>query len=121
MSPAVGRATSKRLMPQQNPQRRSIRLAAEVNAEIGVICAIIKGTFWQTSVWDHFLRGDERLEQVVEYVLNNPVRSGLIERLCDYRVSGSSVFGLATPAGDKPPPYSENSVDAYARRRRGKG
>ena len=33
----------------------------------------IKGTFWQTSVWDDILRGDQR-----------------------------------TPAGDKPPPYSEN-------------
>ena len=33
----------------------------------------IKGAFWQTSFWDHFLRDDER-----------------------------------TPAGDKPPPYTEN-------------
>ena len=156
MSPAVGRETIQRLMPKQNPQRRRISRAAEVYAEIGVICAItipvkgrapvfacpagaaaavgvlrrhaaapgvpvdagcvmpdpvqlslgtsptcdigtfvgqfknlaqreawrrgIKGTFWQSSVWDHVLRGDERLEQVVEYVLNNPVRSGLVER-----------------------------------------
>ena len=36
----------------------------------------IKGTFGPSSFWDHCLRGDERLEQVVEYVLNNPVRSG---------------------------------------------
>ena len=153
MSPAVGRETTKRLMPNQNPQRRRIRLAAEVYADIGVICSIpiavkgrapvfvcpavaaadvlrrhaaatsvpvcawcvmpdhghlilgaspscdivrfvgqvknlaqreawrrgIKGTFWQTGFWDHFLRGDERLEQVVE----------------------------RTPAGDKPPPYTE--------------
>ena len=43
----------------------------------------IKGAFWQSRFWDHFLRGDERLEQVVEYVLNNPVRSGLVERWCD--------------------------------------
>ena len=139
MSPAVGRETSKRLMPKQNPQRRRIRLAAEVYADIGVIglitiavkgcapvfacpavaaaavdvlrrhaaatgvpvyawCAMpdrvhltlgasptgapvtfvgqvknltqlkrgIKGPFWQTSLWDHFVRGDERLEPVVE-------------------------------------------------------
>ena len=63
----------------------------------------IKGTFWQTSFWDHFLRGDERLEQVVEYVLNNPVRAGLVERWCDYRVSGSSVFELADVGGGQAP------------------
>ena len=40
MSPAVGRETSKRLMPKQNPQRRRIRRAAEVYADIGVICSI---------------------------------------------------------------------------------
>ena len=40
MSPAVGRETIKRLMPQQNPQRRRIRLAAAVDAEIGVLCSI---------------------------------------------------------------------------------
>ena len=39
-----------------------------------------RGTFWPTSFWGHVLRGDERLEPVVEYVLNNPVRSGLIAR-----------------------------------------
>ena len=47
MSPAVGRETSKRLMPKQNPQRRHIWLAAEVYAEIGVICSItiaVKGS-----------------------------------------------------------------------------
>ena len=78
----------------------------------------IKGTFWQTSFWDHVLRGDERVEPVVEYVVNNPVRSGLVERWCDYRFSGSSVFGLVDAGGgqapalqtdgarDKPLPYS---------------
>ena len=142
MSPAVGRATIKRLMPKQNPRRRRIRLPAAVYAELGMICSItiavkgrapvfacpavaaaavdvlrrqaaatgvgvdawcvmpdhvhlvigasptcdivtfvgqfknlaqreawrrgIKGAFWQTRFWDHFLRGDERLEQVVE-------------------------------------------------------
>ena len=40
MSPAVGRATSKRLIPKQHPQRRRIRFAAEVYADIGVICSI---------------------------------------------------------------------------------
>ena len=179
MSPAAARETIDRLMPRQNPQRRRIRLAPKVYADVGVICSItiavkgrtpvfaspavaaaavdvlrhhaaatsvpiyawcvmpdhvhlileasstcdivtfvgqfknlaqreawrlgIKGTFWQTSLWDHFLRGDERLEQVVEYVLNNPVRSGLVERWCDYQFSGSSVFELVDTGGGQAP------------------
>ena len=75
MSPAVGRAWRRR----------------------------IKGTFWPTSFWDYFLRGDERLEQVVEYVLNNPVRSGLVERWCDYQFSGSSAFELVDTGGGQAP------------------
>ena len=63
----------------------------------------IKGAFWQTSIWDHVLRGDERREPVVEYVLHNPVRPGLVERWCDYRFSGSSVFGLADAGGGQAP------------------
>ena len=63
----------------------------------------IKGALWQTSFWDHVLRGDERLEQVVEYARHNPVRSGLIERWCDDRFAGSSVFGLADAGGGQAP------------------
>ena len=63
----------------------------------------VKGAFWQTSVWDHCLRGDERLAPAIKYVLNNPVRSGLVERSCDYRCSGSIVFELADAGGGQAP------------------
>ena len=63
----------------------------------------IKGTFWQTSFWDHCLPGDERFEPIAEDVLNNPGRAGLVERWCDYRDSGSSVFGLADAGGGQAP------------------
>ena len=39
MSPAVGPEAIKRFMRKQNPQRRRIRLPAEVYAELGVICS----------------------------------------------------------------------------------
>ena len=66
----------------------------------------VKGTFWQSSFWDHFLRDDERLEQVVEYVLNNPVRSGLVARWGDYRFSGCRAGACPPPA-----PASSNTLD----------
>ncbi|MBI4318570.1 MAG: transposase [Chloroflexi bacterium] len=52
------------------------------------------GSFWQKRFWDHFLRAEEQLERVVEYVLNNPVRAGLVEQWSDYPFSGSLEFEL---------------------------
>jgi transposase IS200 family protein len=63
----------------------------------------VEGAFWQASLWDHFLRGDERLEQVVEYVMNNPVRSGIVARWWEYRFSGSTVFEIAEAGGGQAP------------------
>ena len=54
----------------------------------------VKGSFWQASFWDHFLRAEEQLERVVEYVLDNPVRQGLAAERRDYPFSGSLVFTL---------------------------
>ena len=112
-------------MDRKSPQRRRIRLKPGTYTQIGLICSItiaVKGrrpvfaspavadaavdvlrAFWQASFWDHFLRGDERLEQVIEYVLNNPVRTGLVERWDEYRFSGSTVFELVDPGGGQAP------------------
>ena len=54
----------------------------------------IEGSVWQKSFWDHFLRAEEDLERVVEYVLNNPVRRGLVQEWRDYPYCGSLVFDL---------------------------
>ena len=170
-------------MPTQNPQRRRIRLPAEVYAEPGMICSIttavkgrapvfacprvaaaavdvlrrhaaatgvgvdawcvmpdhvhlvlgasptgdivtfveqfknlaqrdawrrgIKGAFWQSSFWDHFLRGDERLEEVVEYVLNSPVLGGSSSGGATTGFHGQTCSDGQSPAGDKPPPTSK--------------
>ncbi|MCK6530349.1 transposase [Myxococcota bacterium] len=52
----------------------------------------VSGAFWQAGFWDHFLRHEERLGTVVDYVLSNPVRSGLVQRWSDYRFCGSPSF-----------------------------
>ena len=54
----------------------------------------VEGRIWQTSFWDHFLRSDEAVESVVAYVLNNPVRAGLVAKRDDYPFSGSLVFDV---------------------------
>ncbi|MHB1843516.1 MAG: REP-associated tyrosine transposase [Deltaproteobacteria bacterium] len=70
----------------------------------------ISEAFWQPGFWDHFLRQDEQLETVIHYVLQNPVRAGIVERWEDYPFSGSLVHELGVRGtqsgggGGAPPP-----------------
>ncbi len=54
----------------------------------------IKGRLWQKSFYDHFLRQEENVEHVVDYVLNNPVRKGLVAEWKEYPYVGSFVLDL---------------------------
>jgi len=49
----------------------------------------VQGAFWQLSFWDHFLRADEAVPVVAAYILENPVRAGLVQTASDYPFSGS--------------------------------
>jgi putative transposase len=49
----------------------------------------VHGAFWQHSFWDHFLRADEDIEVVTNYIFENPVRAGLVDVVGDYPFSGS--------------------------------
>ena len=40
--------------------------------------------FWQRAYYDHAVRGDEDLRAIARYVVANPIRSGVVERLGDY-------------------------------------
>ena len=43
-----------------------------------------KGSFWQPQYHDHAVRKDEDLNEVVLYILQNPVRAGLVKDFHDY-------------------------------------
>jgi len=42
------------------------------------------GTLWQRESFDRMVRSEENLAKKREYVLNNPVRAGLVKRWEDY-------------------------------------
>ena len=54
----------------------------------------VRGKVWQRSFFDHFLRADEQVGTVVDYVLDNPVRAGLVASRYEYPFSGSPVFEI---------------------------
>jgi hypothetical protein len=49
--------------------------------------------FWQDESWDRWVRGPEELEKMVEYIEENPLAAGLVERVEDWR--WSSAFGIS--------------------------
>ena len=43
------------------------------------------GPIWEEESFDHVLRSDESLKEKCEYLRQNPVRRGLVQRPEDYR------------------------------------
>ena len=52
------------------------------------------GVIFQKSFFDHFLRKDEDIVMVVKYILNNPVRAGLVVKWQEYAFLGSTIYNL---------------------------
>jgi len=44
-----------------------------------------KGRVWQPESFDHVLRSSESLDAKIQYLLENPVRRGLVRDWADYR------------------------------------
>ena len=53
-----------------------------------------EGRLWQPRFWDRILREEEDVETVVQYVIHNPVRAGLVSEWHEWPASGSWVFDL---------------------------
>jgi len=43
------------------------------------------GPVWEEESFDHVLRSDESLKEKCEYIRQNPVRAGLVQKPGDYR------------------------------------
>jgi putative transposase len=50
---------------------------------------------WQRYAFEHVLRDDELAMVVAKYILENPIRAGLVRRVDDYPFVGSGVYSLA--------------------------
>jgi putative transposase len=46
-----------------------------------------EGKLYQRRFYDRFIRKDEDLNEVILYILNNPVRKGIVQKWEDYRYS----------------------------------
>jgi REP element-mobilizing transposase RayT len=50
---------------------------------------------WQKDFYDHILRSKENIDIHIKYVLNNPVRAGIVEFWKQYKYKGSTVYDLS--------------------------
>jgi putative transposase len=49
---------------------------------------------WQSGYYEHVLRKEEDTNEILRYILNNPVRKGLVMNHLDYNYSGSLVMDV---------------------------
>jgi len=49
---------------------------------------------WQKSYYDHILRKEESVVEKVRYILNNPVRKGMVSEFKEYPFLGSMVYDI---------------------------
>lgn len=53
----------------------------------GYACAELlgrKGAFWQHESYDHVVRDEKEFMRILEYIVNNPVKAGLVENWQDW-------------------------------------
>ena len=56
------------------------------------------GRVWQDESFDHVMRGSESLRETIEYIRQNPVRMGLVDKPEDYQWCGLNVARALLPA-----------------------
>ena len=59
--------------------------AIELNRQLG-----LKGQFWEKESYDHLVRGLEESQRIEKYILENPVKAGIVNNWENYPFSYSS-------------------------------
>ena len=67
-----------------------------------------RGSVWQDESFDHVLRRDESVLQKTAYILNNPVRAGLVKEPSQYRWlwwDEALIANVLKPRASRPRPH----------------
>jgi putative transposase len=67
------------------PLTDAVRL---IKGSTGRECNLIlkrTGSFWQHESYDHYVRDEHELERIIKYILNNPVKSGLVKEWTEWK------------------------------------
>jgi putative transposase len=77
-----------------SPGESALSLSKFLNIFKGRTTAVLKERkdlrkVWQRSAFDHVIRTEEDLRAIIEYIMSNPVRKGIVEKVDDYPYSKS--------------------------------
>nr|WP_262903425.1 transposase [Hymenobacter psoromatis] len=67
------------LPDEAQPLAHTLQALKGYTAKLGNQLLGRKGQFWQRESYDHLIRSTSELERVIAYVVDNPVKAGLIE------------------------------------------
>ena len=92
-------------VPLINVERQETRSLAEImDALKGASAHMInrrlgrKGKVWQEESFDRVLRSSESLDEKIAYIVNNPVRKGIVHTPKEYRWLWTATGELRSPA-----------------------
>jgi REP element-mobilizing transposase RayT len=86
-----------------------VHILCQARAEMSTIMRWLKGrtsrvanrilgrtgsAFWQDEFFDHWVRSAEELQELIEYVENNPVKAGLVEAKEQWQWSSAGRISL---------------------------
>lgn len=77
-------------------KRRSPRemISHSIQSYTATMCNRARGTsgsYWQTETFDHWVRNDSEMIRVIDYIENNPVKAGMVERPEDWPWSSAII------------------------------
>ena len=79
---------------EESDLRRFVKLSKQRSAF--TFARLAGQPLWQDGYFERVLRQDEDAKVIARYILENPVRAGIVEWPADYRYLGSSVWDVET-------------------------
>jgi putative transposase len=71
------------------------RLVSSWKQRTGFAWSRLQGSkLWQHGYWERVVRDDEDIVAIARYVIENPVRAGLVREAADYPLSGSTAYTI---------------------------
>jgi REP-associated tyrosine transposase len=78
------------LLPKISPSRLLRSLKGATARQANLILGRTGETFWQAESYDHWVRDENEWRRIVNYIEDNPVKAGLVQRAEDYRWSSAA-------------------------------
>jgi putative transposase len=78
------------LLPKIAPSRLLRSLKGASAREANLILGPSGEAFWQAESYDHWVRNEGEWLRIVRYILDNPVKAGMVRRAEDYRWSSAN-------------------------------